>query len=78
MKNETRVRPLYPVLRLAEAYLIKAEAQGALSGMSTMTEFLKASYSSASLPASMTDVDFQNLVLDERRRELYCEGIPMV
>lgn len=39
-----------------------------------MTEFLKARYSSASLPASMTDVDFQNLVLDERRRELYCEG----
>ena len=50
------------MLRLAEVYLIKAEAQGALSGMSTMTEFLKASYSGASLPASMTDVDFQNLV----------------
>ncbi|WP_434968338.1 RagB/SusD family nutrient uptake outer membrane protein, partial [Muribaculum intestinale] len=74
VKNETPSQTPIPVLRLAEVYLIKAEAQGALSGMSTMSEFLKARYSSASLPASMTDVDFQNLVLDERRRELYCEG----
>lgn len=74
INNEVPSQTPLPVLRLAEMYLIKAEAQGANAGLSTMKEFMQKRYSSVNLPSSMSDTDFQNLILDERQRELYSEG----
>lgn len=62
------------MFRLADAYLIKAEAQGASAGLATMKEFMASRYSSVNLPASMSDKDYQNLILDENNREFYAEG----
>lgn len=62
------------LFRLADVYLTKAEAQGAAEGLSTMKTFMDARYSSVSLPASMTDKEFQDLVLEENNREFYAEG----
>jgi hypothetical protein len=62
------------VLRLADAYLTKAEAQGASAGLATMKTFMESRYASVNLPASMNDKEFQNLVLDENNREFYAEG----
>lgn len=62
------------LFRLADAYLIKAEAQGAAAGLATMKEFMASRYESVNLPASMGDKDFQNLVLDENNREFFAEG----
>lgn len=72
--NEVPSQTPLPVLRLAEMYLIKAEAQGANAGLATMKEFMQKRYASVNLPASMSETDFQNLILDERQRELYSEG----
>ena len=55
-------------------YLIKAEALGATAGLSVLKEFMNKRYATVSLPSSMTDTEFQNLILDERHRELYAEG----
>ena len=60
--------------RVAEMYLIKAEALGATNGLSTLKEFMNKRYATVSLPSSMSDTEFQNQILDERHRELYAEG----
>lgn len=62
------------IFRLADAYLTKAEAQGASAGLATMKTFMEKRYASVSLPASMSDKEFQDLVLDENNREFYAEG----
>ena len=62
------------VFRLADAYLTKAEAQGAAAGLATMKTFMESRYATVNLPASMSDSDFQNLILDENNREFYAEG----
>ncbi|MBR5564022.1 MAG: RagB/SusD family nutrient uptake outer membrane protein [Bacteroidales bacterium] len=62
------------VFRLADAYLTKAEAQGASAGLATMKTFMESRYASVNLPSSMGDKEFQNLVLDENNREFYAEG----
>ena len=62
------------VFRLADAYLLKAEAEGAATGLATMEEFMEKRYASVSLPASMTDEEFRTLLLDENNREFYAEG----
>lgn len=62
------------VFRLAEMYLIKAEAQGAASGLSTLNALMQKRYNSVLLPTSMSDTEYQNLILDERQREFYGEG----
>jgi hypothetical protein len=63
------------VTRLAEMYLIKAEAQGnTTDGKQTLKTFMEKRYATLNLPATMSDADFQNMVLDERHRELYGEG----
>lgn len=62
------------VFRLADAYLIKAEAQGASAGIATMKTFMGSRYSSVNLPTTMDEKTFQNLVLDENNREFYAEG----
>ena len=62
------------VFRLADAYLTKAEAQGAAAGLATMKTFMESRYATVTLPASMDEKEFQNLVLDENNREFYAEG----
>ena len=63
------------IFRLADAYLTKAEAQGNTSeGLATMKAFMEKRYASVSLPSSMTEKEFQDLVLDENNREFYAEG----
>ena len=62
------------VFRLADAYLIKAEAQGASAGLATMKTFMGSRYASVNLPNTMDEKTFQNLVLDENNREFYAEG----
>ena len=62
------------VFRLADAYLLKAEAEGASAGLATMEEFMENRYGSVSLPAAMSDDEFRTLLLDENNREFYAEG----
>lgn len=62
------------IFRLADAYLMKAEAEGSAAGPATLEEFMAYRYSSVSLPASMTDDEFRSLLLDENNREFYAEG----
>ena len=62
------------IFRLADAYLTKAEAQGSSEGLVTMKTFMEKRYASVSLPSSMTEKEFQDLVLDENNREFYAEG----
>ena len=53
---------------------IKAEALGAVNGLATLKEFMNKRYATVLLPSNMTDIEFQNQILDERHRELYAEG----
>lgn len=65
-------------MRLADIYLIKAEAQWAKGDCSgareTLNAFLGKRYSSVNLPASMDKDELEALILDENRREFYAEG----
>ncbi len=66
------------VSRISEMYLIKAEALGKDAGAATLAAFLKTRYSSSPTEAkikSLTDLQYQDLILDERRREFYAEGM---
>jgi starch-binding outer membrane protein, SusD/RagB family len=63
------------VTRLAEMYLISAEAQG-LAGIGRLNE-LRASRGLGPVSVS-TDEGYLNLVLEERRRELFAEGFRWV
>ncbi len=62
------------LFRLADAYLTKAEAQGASAGIATMKTFMENRYASVTLPDTMSEGDFQDLILDENNREFYAEG----
>lgn len=62
------------IFRLADAYLTKAEAQGPSAGLATMKTFMEKRYASVNLPATMSEKEFQDLVLDENNREFYAEG----
>ena len=62
------------LLRLADVYLTKAEAQGSSDGLATMETFMDKRYESVNLPSSMTDREFQDLILDENQREFFAEG----
>lgn len=65
------------VTRIAEMYLIRAEALGKEDGASVMVDFLTKRYatppSEAQLKA-LSDKAWQNLILDERNREFFAEG----
>ncbi len=65
-------------MRLADIYLIKAEAQwakGDLAGArTTMVEFLEKRYESVNVPSSLGKDELEALILDENRREFYAEG----
>ena len=62
------------MFRLADAYLIRAEALGPESGLKVLKEFMEHRYSSVTLPSSMGEKEYQNLILDENNREFFGEG----
>jgi hypothetical protein len=63
------------VSRIAEIYLIKTEALGnTTEGKQALKTFMDKRYATASMPSTVTDVDYQNMILDERHREFYGEG----
>ena len=71
---EPRQTPMM-VFRLPEMYLAWAEAQGNnTAGNKTLQTFMENRYATVNIPSPMTDRQFQELVLDERHRELYGEG----
>ncbi|MDE6490375.1 MAG: RagB/SusD family nutrient uptake outer membrane protein [Muribaculaceae bacterium] len=66
------------VSRISEMYLIKAEALGKSAGASTMVTFLKKRYATCPTETAlqtMSDRAWQDLILDERHREFYAEGM---
>ncbi|HJT72734.1 MAG TPA: RagB/SusD family nutrient uptake outer membrane protein [Chitinophaga sp.] len=65
------------VSRIAEMYLIKAEAQGAAAGAATLAPYFTARYKTAPATATvagLSELQYQDLILNERFREFYCEG----
>ena len=66
------------VFRLADAYFLKAEAEwlggSASTALATLTPLMEARYGNVTLPASMTDDEFEAFLLDELQREFYAEG----
>lgn len=66
------------VFRLADAYLIKAEAQwlgGSVgNALTTLKALMEKRYGTVNLPATMSDDAFEALLLDELQREFYAEG----
>lgn len=71
---EPRQTPIM-VFRLPEIYLILSEAQGNnTSGIGTLQSFMGNRYDVVNIPSGITDKQFQELILDERHRELYGEG----
>lgn len=66
------------LFRLPEMYLIKAEALGKDAGASVLIDFLKHRYKTVPVEGAlknMSDADYQLLILDERRREFFAEGM---
>ncbi len=65
-------------MRLADVYLVKAEAQWAKgdysSARTTLETFLKSRYSSVSLSSSDGKAELEDLILNENRREFFAEG----
>lgn len=71
---EPRQTPIM-VFRLAEMHLVAAEAQGNTSlGIASLQSFLGNRYAAVNLSSGMSDKQYQELILDERHRELYGEG----
>ena len=66
------------VFRLADAYMLKAEAEwlgGSIeTALGTLKTLMETRYESVNLPESMTDDQFEALLLDELQREFYAEG----
>lgn len=65
------------VSRIAEMYLIRAELLGPNQGADILLEFLAKRYNQVPSKAaiqSLSDLAYQNLILDERHREFYAEG----
>lgn len=72
--NEQPSQTPIVVTRIAEMYLIKAEAQGAVNGLPTLKDFMSKRYAEVNPASTLTDKEFQDQILDERHRELYGEG----
>lgn len=66
------------VSRIAEMHLIKAEAQGVGGdAATTLNAYFAARYDTppaTATIAALSATDFQNMILDENRREFYAEG----
>lgn len=66
------------MFRLSEMHLIKAEALGKQNGAQVLVDFMKNRYANVPVTGvlkNMSDGDYQTLILDERRREYYSEGM---
>ena len=75
IKNPDPSQSPLVLIRIAEMYLVKAEAEGnTAAGRATLEEFLKTRYASVSLPSSLTDTQWEDLLLDENLREFFAEG----
>lgn len=70
--EQTRDNPAY-ILRVAELYLIAAEAAGKAKGM-TYLNTLRTARGMKVLAANTSDAEFAQAVADERRAELNNEG----
>jgi hypothetical protein len=64
------------VSRIAEMHLILAEAQkNTPEGRQTLKSFMDKRYQTVSaIPSSINDMEYQNIILDERHREFFGEG----
>lgn len=62
------------LLRLSDAYLIQAEALGMAAGKSVLLEYMQKRYDSVSIPVSLNEKQWQDLLLDENNREFFGEG----
>lgn len=63
------------LIRISEMHLVKAEALGNTDdGHKALETFMKSRYTSVELPSSMTDAQWEDLLLDENLREFYGEG----
>lgn len=63
------------VFRLADAYLLLAEAHGNTpAGKDALKSFLESRYASVALPQDCSDSEYEAILLDENRREFYAEG----
>ena len=62
------------MFRLADAYLIRAEALGPGAGLAVLREFMEHRYASVNLPSTMGEKEYQTLILDENNREFFGEG----
>lgn len=62
------------LFRIADAYLIRAEALGSTAGRPVLEEFMNSRYASVSIPSSIGEKDWQDLILDENNREFFGEG----
>jgi hypothetical protein len=60
------------ISRLAEMYLISAEAQGVANGLARLNELRQARGLTKVLPG--TEAEFIEAILDERRKEFLCEN----
>ncbi|GHU75302.1 hypothetical protein FACS189413_19850 [Bacteroidia bacterium] len=74
--NDNPAQSPIVVSRIAEMLLIKAEAQkNTPDGRQSLKAFLDKRYQTVNeISASISDIDFQNLILDERHREFFGEG----
>jgi len=65
------------ISRMAEMYLIKAEALGATAGAPVLSAYLNDRYDTPPALAdlqSLTDAQYEDLIVNEYRREFYVEG----
>ena len=75
VENEDPNQSPLVLIRIAEMYLVKAEAYGNTpDGHAVLEDFMQKRYASVSIPASMTDSEWEDLLLDEYRREFFAEG----
>ena len=75
VKNDDPNQSPLVLLRIAEMHLIKAEALGNnAQGHASMKAFLEKRYASVEMPSTMTDTQWEDLLLDEYLREFYAEG----
>ncbi len=70
--EEKRDNPAY-ILRLAEMYLIAAEAKGKTAGLVDLNT-LRAARGMEAIKAPLTDAQYADILSDERRAELNMEG----
>lgn len=75
VNNESPTTSPLVIIRVAEMHLLKAEALGNTdAGHTALKTFMQKRYTTVNLPASMTDKEWEDLLLDEYLREFYAEG----